>query len=541
MARQADPEHWQYRPGEMVVAAELTADRHNPRQIHADVRAAIAQHLQRDEGAVFARRQNRLEPVMFTAPGQRPLCFFFFDLAEPSHALVKDVVQRVHEGYPRAFSSLAPTVSPLGVMPHWLGSAQQNHYDGGPAGLPRPIAPPGPGRWRYHNTPRSAPAEFLHQELPAEARVPVIILDTHPHLDASPYAQVNAQLEEVVRVLQANPVPEWNVNAVTGGPDEPVVRLGNLADGRVRGHDITDHALFIAGLIHDLAPGADLSLRPVLNRYGVGDMYVLLKVLADIVDHKRSEQPSVLNMSFGFLPKLEHLPWMWFGVPQERDRSFRPDLAVPSDARSWAERGVAPAEADQSGRLLHGGLDVLSRYLLANNLLCVAAAGNDSAQRAAADHPRLGARVPARYESVLGVAATLRNGVDPAIYSNMGDGRELGDHVSTFGGDLDLQADAATDGLVSVFTTRLFPDKSSPAGDPNLANTNGFANWSGTSFAAAIVSGLVANYWASARAAGRELAAASVLEEFNTQAPTYSPALRTPSVGLDGRWMQVSD
>src|SRR5262249_10904484 len=148
--------------------------------------------------------------------------------------------------------------------------------------------------------------------------------------------------------------------------------------------------------------------------------------------------------------------------------------------------------------MLQAGLGELARYLSLNNCLVVAAAGNDSHQ----GDPRLDPRLPARFDSVLGVAATV--GGDPpeaAPYSNLGDDLVLGDHVSTFGGD--PSGLEPRNGVIGVYSGE-FPapeptgkKKKKKAQAPE--NETGWAYWSGTSFATGIISGIAANFWAARR------------------------------------------
>jgi hypothetical protein len=257
-------------------------------------------------------------------------------------------------------------------------------------------------------------------------------------------------------------------------------------------------------------------------------------VLADIVADKSDDEPLVINMSLGFMPKLEHIPWMWYGVEYPNE-DFVNDAPIPGEPprdRRWLAEHTR--EVEQTAQLLHGGLEQLARYLLENNILGVAAAGNDSQKRVEAGRPRLGPRIPARYRSILGVGATTRDPAQAAIYSNVGDEYELGDHISTFGGDMDPHTREPRDGVIGVYTAPTFPrGKNTPA----LENTSGWAAWSGTSFATGIASGLVANYWAVRSAERPDTPAERVLEEFNDVAHGYVPALRTRSVGMRGEWV----
>jgi hypothetical protein len=335
-------------------------------------------------------------------------------------------------------------------------------------------------------------------------------------------------------LLPGKPLPDWQTAALKER-DAERLKLASLPDGRVRGHEMADHGLFVAGLVHDLSPRTSLRLRPVLNKYGVGDLHLLLQVLQDVLADKPQDAPLVINMSLGFLPKLEHLPWLWYGVQAPNDPDFVGDVAMPGEARDVRWMATHRDDVANTNRLLQAGLDRLSAYLLANNCLAVAAAGNDSLRRVEAGRPRLGTRVPARFRSVLGVAATTRDPRSGAPYSNLGDELEFGDHIATFGGDI-TDTDEPADGVVGVYSAPTFPVRAGQRASEAPRNESGWAAWSGTSFSTGIASGLVAGYWSVQRDRDPRVTADSVLADFHSLARSYAPSLRTPSIGVTGEW-----
>jgi hypothetical protein len=524
----------------MVVVTELPADATQHRQAHAAVLNSIETTLAGQAGGTFSPQQTRPEPIVFTAPDRPPLGFLFYDLAHDEPTFVKQVVDRTHAHQLAALdSSRAAGLEPVGVMPHWLGSAQDNYSDGSPASLPRPARPPASGRWRFRYSAADDAFDFrAHiQDVTAADHVRVVVLDTQPDWTvarerATQVAGSNAQLTEMVDLLSGSALPAWHAKALQA-QDSEGIKLAPTPDGRGRGHDESDHGLFISGLIRDLAPGSALGLRPVLNRFGVGDLHLLLQVLEDILRAKPLQEPLVINMSLGFAPKVEHLPWIWSGVNPTNDPDFVGDVPIPGETRDRAWLLQNADDVDQTTRLLHAGLDRLTRYLLANNCLGVAAAGNDSYRRVETGRPRLGPRIPALYRSVLGVGATTTDAEQAAPYSNIGDILEFGDHVSTFGGNV-TPTDEPQDGVVGVYSSASFPGARQ---QPAIPNETGFASWSGTSFATGIASGLVAGFWTQERARGRDAHAADVLTGFTTLASEYAPALRTASIAMRGEWV----
>src|SRR5438067_7010340 len=207
---------WHYRPGEIVVAIELPQDELNEERAHALVREAIEQSLAGRVGGVFRRDQRRQDPIVFRARGMPPLAFLFYDLAEAdTHDFVKKVVHEAHANNLEAFDTLRGAgLTPVGVMPHWLGSSQQDFGDGSPATLPRPANPPPGGRWRYHYVPSSRTVDFRGRLARGRGlhAVPVSILDTRPdwgraRRQAARFGRTNAQLQELVEFVGTEPLP----------------------------------------------------------------------------------------------------------------------------------------------------------------------------------------------------------------------------------------------------------------------------------------------------------------------------------------------
>ncbi|HTD77325.1 MAG TPA: S8 family serine peptidase, partial [Chloroflexota bacterium] len=88
----------------------------------------------------------------------------------------------------------------------------------------------------------------------------------------------------------------------------------------------------------------------------------------------------------------------------------------------------------------------------------------------------------ARYQQVFAVAAVGPDG-SPASYSNRADVLPLGNGITSFGGE--IGRDGA--GVVGVYSANTFPG--------GAANTTGWAQWAGTSFAAPIIAGLASRLW----------------------------------------------
>jgi hypothetical protein len=240
---------------------------------------------------------------------------------------------------------------------------------------------------------------------------------------------------------------------------------------------MADHGLFIAGIIHSIAPLAKLHLVEVLNPFGVGTLTTIahgFKIASDHVKCLKSQlgdeqEPKVLVNASLFIdvpandqPSVDHiakLDMFWRHYPLPR---------IVEDV---------------------GSLQMICEQLYRRRAAIIAAAGNDGDNKT---HPE--ARFPAAFDQVLGVGALKGDNQTPTGYSNKVD-RPESSGIATIGGDTappppstsgaatkPLLADQAG-GILGVYTG-LFPGAAS--------NDSGWARWSGTSFSTPIITGIVA-------------------------------------------------
>lgn len=213
--------------------------------------------------------------------------------------------------------------------------------------------------------------------------------------------------------------------------------------------DLSNHGLFAAGLAHAVAPAAEIHLIRVLNQNNKGDLFTLNQALFDfILANAPAQRPEgllgvAINLSLG--------------------------IRVPPD-----EAGFNLPVAVQSLR------DIL-RVAHCAQIVIVAAAGNDSANQPQPEP----AQLPANWLPIIGVSGSNQNG-GRGCFSNRGD-------LAAPGGD--------------GRPDRQDPTRCVPANDAcddgdcptaligpviKTAHNTGFAYWSGTSFAAPLVTGLAA-------------------------------------------------
>jgi len=383
---------------------------------------------------------------------------------------VQVAVDRINayiDANPAALRDLKSGVAASSAMPNWIMSSSGAHITGGPGTIPRAAAG---GVWRF--AVQQPIARWTQgQDVPPRQPIVVAVLDTWPDRDlsvvaADPRYQGNWLLQELAT---PGAITVWE----PGGANVPP---------RVTNAD-ADHGLFVAGIVHGIAPHAELHLLRVLDAYGLGDTDRLLQALDYCLDLARHGHRVVVNMSLYLL-----IP------PDDADRDlwdiwFKHDPDYPGRPR---RQNTALLEQ------LDEAIEQRVTLLLDAGAVVVAAAGNDALTYGSELQPKhLQPRLPADYDAVFCVVATGHDG-HIARFSNKADAPSSGNCVATLGGQGIMERTTSpsgqsstrvvvdgNDGVVSVYSG---PDIEI-AGD----NMTGWAYWSGTSFATPIISGLAAN------------------------------------------------
>ena len=367
------------------------------------------------------------------------------------------------------------------VSPNWLTSGgSQPGATGGPGGKPTPyIGAANTTEYIIH------PPSKIHDLCKGKEGegVVVAILDTAPYDPNSGWPQdANKILDDI---YDANPEHSL-IKTLLVKENRPLTMFLDqrvqeksqyiTSDGgklpwyiEVKGHeyDMTDHGLFVAGIIHSLARKAKLRLYQVLNRYGVGDLLSVARALQKIVDDL-SDNPDtqlVVNLSLTLNTPVElgHSKNNLGGSILGRDKEWR-------DRQAWPMEWICD-----------------SVYALNSRL--IAAAGNDREK----GKERPAARYPAAFERVVGVGALPKSETGSsgrratASYSNKSD-RPARKGITTLGGE-EGETDGIPQGVLGIYLGS-FPKSDN---NPNPAeNKNGWGWWSGTSFATPIISGITA-------------------------------------------------
>ncbi len=380
------------------------------------------------------------------------------------------------------------------ITPNWLMSGgPEPGGTGGPGGRPSPARKDDIGKHRIKLTPYKVPA--LPQNVADVSQstggsdVVVAILDT-----SYPADQKENIYSTWVREIAPDKTPHPLIKSLLGTsgcltihPDATVDRY--LPGTMIHGHDydMTDHGLFVAGIINSIAPQAELHLYQVLNKYGLGDLRSIARALEQVT-HDFQGRNLVVNLSLTMNLPLDkkHLqpndpyrlgqkilsqkPW-WLAqlVASLFNWIVRKPMLCTCD--SWFDRQSRPFEWI---------CDLV--YTLESRV--IAAAGNNAQQ----GKGRPLALYPAAFDRVFGVGALSKNippdgrRVRNANYSNLAD-RPPRKGITTLGGE-----EGVGNGILGVYIGP-FPND---AAGKQQKNEYGWAWWAGTSFATPIISGVTA-------------------------------------------------
>lgn len=379
----------------------------------------------------------------------------------------------------RANSDGGPRI--LGASPNWLTSvASQGAGTGGPGSRPTPYS----GRDMRVPHPFSITTNLQQKGIYKEGEgVDVVILDTAPSAHALVAAPKEWPDHPIIKTLLG---PHGKLTLYPAPYDE-VVRLGNTS---LNDHDynMTDHGLFVAGIVHSIVPEAKIHLIEVLNQYGVGDLASFVRGLGLVMNELYDpERKLVLNCSWMLeLPRSE---------PHCRHLSEQsPDAEFEQQVLQFSRNDQATANM----------LEYLFNQFHTQGRQAIAAAGNDGRE---GDTRLVNTRYPAALTKVKGVGAlprrmsTARTGqVERTKYSNLADDPPI-TGVSTLGGEA-----GEGKGVLGLYIGE-FPVDQNPtfyrkllnclitllggrvAGPPNVTK---WAWWAGTSFATPILTGAVA-------------------------------------------------
>jgi hypothetical protein len=264
------------------------------------------------------------------------------------------------------------------------------------------------------------------------------------------------------------------------GPIRKGTSAIDIAEVQEESYKMSDHGLFAAGIIKDIAPLAPIHLLRAVDDKGMTDVNTLAGRVSALYEQDWAKNAThlIVNLSVTFaVPTLPLFLNRW-------------DSPLLDEFR---RRGGDPG---QLYNLLSRNLEDVIGFLDYKGALVVSAAGNFDDPDARRDEPRY----PALDPRVLAVAA-INRADQPAAYSNPAD---VANHtatnahgIATYGGNTDPNGGqpviaggttADPDAIRGIFSAKYLPHS---GGD----NESGWAYWVGTSFSTPVIAGLAAVLW----------------------------------------------
>jgi len=436
---------------------------------------------------------------------------------DKSHTTLIEVLISSYKEYEEANKkpiSIAKDMTLKSVSPNWIMSAAYHGCaTGGPGSWPVQAHSPEGDDWKFYKAQDQnglASDELLSDGNGVE--VHVAILDTAPtqHALDTAFAEWRWSHPLIESMLKTKDDPLRLYPAT--GPD-----LYLTTDFSLLGHRywMRDHGLFVAGIIHTIAPKAKLHLYEVLNPYGAASIENIAQGLIKIMENDEIKRPLFINCSFTFA-----IP-----VPGVLDKDF------PHEIRNQIR--------DQNGfidYLLQTPRELFDWIVQQKDkdVHVIAAAGNDGDyNNVNSGQGRPSTRYPAAFKGVWGVGALPKqvsiqsSKYLAATYSNLADDQVPPEGYVTLGGEPGIGQ-----GVLGVYIGDFPVAKGKGClstlwrflglGAPRLghlpkkirefmpedieykSNTTGWAWWAGTSFATPIITGKLA--------AERSIRAATVVQ-----------------------------
>jgi len=331
--------------------------------------------------------------------------------------------------------------------------------------------------------PSSAYTPTVSANLPTGKDVEVVVLDTSPFYGdhqvevtaATADGKAVYHLEEPTNINWTNQLGETeNFALYLAYPDQTQIESKAPVSGT---RNISDHGLFVAGLVHAVAPDSEIELVRVLNDHGCGDLYTLNETLIQLV-LERVNKPgrlsgTVFNLSLGIhKPRSIHRSyedWMASELEMESDQLHK--ILQDLDRDRLESLHIALFAAYQQGAVV------------------AAAAGNESTENQA-----LPMHLPADYPFVIGVESSNVDR-ERSYFSNWGDVAAPGggrapmvEGMKEPSGTSEASPDTCGQAVVGLFWNLPEGAEESAKG----ATRPYYAYWRGTSFATPQVSGLAA-------------------------------------------------
>ena len=410
----------------------------------------------------------------------------------------------------------------LSVSPNWLmGNSSQGGTTGGPGGIPK--------AYKGKDEAVGTRADFnIVDTLKAKGlygtgeNVDVVVLDTLPSGHDLMFAY--KEWKDKNHLIKTLLGPNGKLHPHEATWDQ--LKGMDLTSFNRHDYRMSDHGLFVAGMIHSIVPEATIHVFEVLNEFGVGDLLTLAQAFHRIYDEIYRNAPPGRKLVINCSLVLE--------LPLVEEHCYADTRKTPETDKEPADDPLEEEFEQQVLQLVKEAQQPAFEIQdLCNKLYCVgrqvvAAAGNDwengkarhkrnnnqplaGATDQSTDEPRGDAppaRYPAGFDSVIGVGALPRNPranqqqkYRASTFSNIGD-KPAGDAIMTLGGE-----EGEARGVLGLYLSDEFPRRADPDNDKHKMTTftrrnnkddkkteiNHWAWWAGTSFAAPIVTAVIAS------------------------------------------------
>ncbi len=443
--------------------------------------------------------------------------------------LLNDVYTELGDSFPlnlKDQSGNSLGVSLVSISPNWLASdLHHGGNTGGPGSMPaRKNAPADiPPKFKLKGKEERLDSLLVHKPEVAGEGVEVVILDTAISLENGVDVTININGDKehvafspgITKMLAGRPNhPDYPRMVVVAYPYPNELNACDPYAAWPHHYEMPDHGTFIASIVRAIAPTVKIHLYEVLNRFGVGSLISIAEGVVNAVNRRGNNTIPVLVMNCSFMLENDLEALVIDGLDEAALQALQELLPPELEQKEKRERNQKLLE--------HSMQDVFKWVTTSDlNIVVVAAAGNDGLD---GNGNRLPPHYPAAFMNVLSVAALPKGNprhpqsntansrkYKSATYSNLahspGSNKEA-HSFATFGGDLVNGSSRPTGGVVGVYFGGIPTQNPDGTFNPGPVNTTGWAQWSGTSFSAPIISALLAD---------------SGLEADNTNVPFSDP------------------
>ena len=354
-----------------------------------------------------------------------------------------------------------------GVYVNWAFVDQEYVFTGGPGGLP--VSNPGGRPYTYYDiTCRSmgstVPGEAFgilkdHIANPGNSPVDIYIMDTIPSPDKIQYARMYYYpVNSLARELLAGQNILFHITPYTSADSDFIY----LPNEKSCNRDLSDHGVFIAGIVRNCSPFADIHLLEVLNRNGSGTLESLLWGYQYALQNQEGKTtPFIINNS------------LTSKIVLYKDRTTRYTII----REYTGSNSILPIfYALEQQDVFFPALTYVINSLKTYNCALAAAAGNDGLDTPG--YPAILGEDPA-FPHVLSVGAGNSSGSRSSFSNHPGT-----QGILAYGGEINS-------GLITREGTNSLYFNWYYAGSGTF-NISGWARWAGSSFSTGIASGAMA-------------------------------------------------